>query len=447
MGAALAHLLDSKQVLSGTPLENRLDELYTVVQFVDDTRLGPAYRFFHKHREVNESGKAIGHKNLDELREALKPILLRRTRDSVAKQLPERTDEIVRIAPTAEQLEINDGQLQIAARIAAKKFLTEMDLLRLQKALLLARMSADSTYLIDQKLPEYSSKLERLGELLEELVAESTRKIVLFSEWKRMLDRIEVKLKKIGCDYVRLDGSVPQKLRPAIVSKFQDDPNCRLILMSNAGSTGLNLQSANTVINVDLPWNPAVLEQRIARAHRMGQKNPVQVYKLVTEDTIEENLLETLASKQDLADAALDFESDTDSVTMKSSITSIRERLEKILLPKKAAPVDESGRRAVENQVHDIEARRQRVSAAGGQLLGAALQLVSELVKRPDQPEPDAMIVNQLTDSLSSCVQRDQDGRPQLTICLANEDALKSLAQTLARLLVDQTSKEQPYKD
>ena len=87
--------------------------------------------------------------------------------------------------------------------------------------------------------------------------------------------------------------------------------SCRFFITTNAGSTGLNLQAANTVINVDLPWNPAVLEQRIGRAHRMGQKQPVQVYVLVTEQTIEENLLTTLSAKKDLALAALDPESDS----------------------------------------------------------------------------------------------------------------------------------------
>ena len=98
--------------------------------------------------------------------------------------------------------------------------------------------------------------------------------------------------------------------------EFQTDPDCRFFLTTNAGCTGLNLQAANTVINVDLPWNPAVLEQRIARAHRMGQKQPVQVFVLVTEGTIEENLLQTLRDKQDLALAALDATSDVDVVLM-----------------------------------------------------------------------------------------------------------------------------------
>jgi SNF2 family DNA or RNA helicase len=422
-------------VLSGTPLENRLDELYTVVQFVDDCRLGPAYRFFHKHRVVDDRGRAVGYQKLDELRNALCPILLRRTRAEVAKQLPERTDEVIRIRPTEEQLEISNNQLAIAARIAAKSFLTEMDLLRLQKALLLARMAADSTFLIDKKEPEFSSKLERLGELLTSLIEVPDRKIVLFSEWRTMLDRIEIKLDALGCDYVRLDGQVPQKQRAAIVKKFQDDPNCRVILMTNAGSTGLNLQSANTVINVDLPWNPAVLEQRIARAHRMGQKNPVTVYKLVTEETIEERLLETLESKQDLANAALDFDSDVSEITMKSGITNIREKLEKILFPARPAPEDESQKRVVEKQAESIQQRRERVSAASGQLLSAALQLVGELVVSKDSPRPSSEAVDQLSSSLSECVQRDAAGRPQLTISLPDDNALRGLAETLALLL------------
>lgn len=422
-------------VLSGTPLENRLDELYTVVQFVDDCRLGPAYRFFHRHRVVDDRGKAVGYQKLDELREALQPILLRRTRAEVAKQLPERTDEIIRIRPTAEQLEISNNQITIAARIAAKKFLTEMDLLQLQKALLLARMAADSTFLVDKQEPEFSSKLERLGELLADLIEVPDRKIVLFSEWRTMLNRIETKLDTLDCDYVRLDGQVPQKQRAAIVKKFQEDPNCRVILMTNAGSTGLNLQSANTVINVDLPWNPAVLEQRIARAHRMGQKNPVHVYKLVTEDTIEERLLETLESKQDLADAALDSGSDVNEITMKSGIANIRQKLEKILPPPRPAAIDASQKRAVEKQVETLQQRRERVSAASGQLLGAALQLVGELVGGHDAPRPTQETVDKLAGSLSECVGRDSEGRPQLTISLPNDEALRGLAQTLALLL------------
>src|ERR1700704_3725542 len=129
-----------------------------------------------------------------------------------------------------------------------------------------------------------------------------------------MPDQIEPLVEKRNLDFVRLDGSVPQKQRQELVHKFQTDADCKLFLATNAGSLGLNLQAANTVINVDLPWNPAVLEQRIGRAHRMGQTQQVQVFVLVTEQTLEESLLSTLAIKKDLALAALDASSDVKEV-------------------------------------------------------------------------------------------------------------------------------------
>jgi hypothetical protein len=429
--------LDSpfRLVLSGTPLENRLGELFTVTRFVDDELLGPAYQFFHRHHVVDERGKTLGYQRLDELRERMREVLLRRTRAEVAKQLPERTDEIVRVEVTAEQKEIHDANMNVVAQICGKRFMTEMDRLRLQKCLLMARMVCNSTFLVDQEEAEYSSKLERLGELLAGLVEDPTRKILLFSEWRRMLDRIERRLDDLGSDYVRLDGQVPQKKRAGLVARFQDDPSCRVICMTNAGATGLNLQSANTVVNVDLPWNPAVLEQRIARAYRMGQKNPVHVYKLVTVgDTIEERLLTTLASKQDLADAAIDLDSDVTEVAMTSGMEDLRRRLE-VILEKRPAPVDESQQRRVEAEAIRLTARREKVSAASGQLITAALSLAGELVGGDqDNPPPD-QTVSRLTDRLGECVQRDSEGRPQLTISLPDDQALRGLATTLARLL------------
>ena len=329
-------------VLSGTPLENRIDDLFSVVEFIDDRRLGPAFRFFNRHRVVDEKGGVLGYKNLATLRKRLAPILLRRTRSSVMRDLPPRSTEVVRIAPTDEQAGLHGANLRIVSSIVGKPYINEMDLLRLRKALLMCRMAADSTFLVDKQTPAYSSKLETLDELLGTLSAEENRKIVLFSEWTTMLGLIEKLLKKHGMDYVRLDGSIPQKQRQPLVRQFQKDPNCRLFVTTNAGATGLNLQAANTVINVDLPWNPAVLEQRIARAHRMGQKQPVQVFILVTEETIEEGLLTTLSAKHELAMAALDADSDVDAVDLVSGAEELKGRLEVLLGAKPDAPVDES---------------------------------------------------------------------------------------------------------
>ncbi|MCC7084268.1 MAG: DEAD/DEAH box helicase [Pirellulales bacterium] len=425
-------------VLSGTPLENRLDELYSVVQFIDDRRLGPGFRFFNQHRIVDEKGKVLGYKNLDRLRQRLQPILLRRTRDSVRLELPERTTEIVRIPPSDEQLALHDAHMQKVAAIVRKKFISEMDLLRLRMALLMCRMSADASYLVTKEKPNFSTKLERLEELFDDIADEADRKVVLFSEWTTMLDLIEPLLKHRRMNFVRLDGSVPQKEREQLVHEFQTNPECRFFLTSNAGSTGLNLQAANTVINVDLPWNPAVLEQRIGRAHRMGQTQSVQVFILVTEGTLEENLLATLSAKKDLALAALDPNSDVDTVEMRSGTEELKSRLEILLGAKPAAPLDQSVQQQREQEVQREQIHRQRVSEAGGQLLGAVFQFLDQLVTgnqehSPHAPEP---MVNDLRTRLESCVESDAEGRPRLTVTLPSRKSLDQLSQTLARLMV-----------
>ncbi|MFV1967164.1 MAG: DEAD/DEAH box helicase [Pirellulaceae bacterium] len=423
-------------VLSGTPLENRLDDLYSVVQFIDDRRLAPAFRFFNRHRVVDTDGKVIGYKNLDSLRENLKPILLRRTREAVLDELPPRTTEIVRIPPTDEQSELHNSHMRTVTLIANKPYVTEMDMLRLRTALLMCRMSANSTFLVDKEEPSYSSKLDRLEELLEQLFAEHNRKVVLFSEWTTMLNLIEPILKKQQLDYVRLDGSVPQKKRPQLVHRFQNEADCRLFITTNAGSTGLNLQAANTVINVDLPWNPAVLEQRISRAHRMGQQRPVQVFVLVTENTLEENLLKTLSSKHDLALAALDVESDVDTVDFVSNIEEMKRRLEVLIGSQPEAPVDVTSRDRAEHDVEQFKQHRERVAAAGGEMLGAVFNFLGELVSAQSSPSPPPDVVSSLRDRLTECVEEDDQGRQRLTVTLPNTAALNNLADTLARLVV-----------
>lgn len=429
-------------VLSGTPLENRLDDLFSVAQFIDGNRLGPAFRFFNRHRIVDENGRVLGYKNLDQLRETLRPILLRRTRESVMNQLPPRNTEIVRIAPTGEQIELHDANMQIVSQIANKAYITEMDLLRLQKALLLCRMAADSTYLVTKEPPGYSSKLEQLDGLLEQLVAEPQRKIILFSEWTTMLGLIEPLLRKRGVNYVRLDGSVPQRKRQALVHAFQNDPSCRLFITTNAGSTGLNLQAADTVINVDLPWNPAVLEQRISRAHRMGQKRAVQVYVLVTEQTLEERLLSTLSAKHQLALAALDVESDVDQVDLVSGMEELRRRLEILLGARPEAPTDESERERLAREAEQL-ARRDQLAAAGGELLASAFKFLAELVPAASSEKAAAgspngtnnAVADRIRESLIACTRPDEKGRLQLTLTLPDPAAVENLAGSLARLL------------
>ncbi|MCL2304661.1 MAG: DEAD/DEAH box helicase [Planctomycetaceae bacterium] len=435
-------------VLSGTPMENRIDELYSVVQFIDDRHLLPAYRFFHRHRIVEDSGRVAGYKNLDELRKQLEPILLRRTKESVSLQLPERTTEIVRIAPTEEQLEIHAGHMMTVASIVGKAYISEMDLLRLQKALLAARMSADSTFLVNKSKPAFSSKLERLEELLDELFNEPDRKIVLFSEWTTMLDMIEPILHKNKAGFVRLDGSVPQKKRQLLVRQFMDDPACRVFVTTNAGSVGLNLQAANTVVNVDLPWNPAILEQRIGRAHRMGQKRQVQVFLLVTEQTIEESMLGTLSAKHDLALAALDIGSDVSEVMMKSGVEELKRRLEVLLGSKLAAPEDRTDKAAAKQTVEIVQPqseKQEQIAQAGGEILESIIKFVGTLTQPLTQPgvQPPALVTAarevvplvQKTVSEAVRLETDSDGKTKLSFTLPEKPVLDGLLQAASQWL------------
>jgi superfamily II DNA/RNA helicase len=310
-----------------------------------------------------------------------------------------------------------------------------MDLLRLQRALLMCRMVANSTFLVTKEEPAYSTKLDHLSDLFDELFEEEGRKVVLFSEWTTMLTLIEKQLNDRKLDFVRLDGTVPQKQRQELVQRFQNNPECKLFITTNAGSTGLNLQAANTVINVDLPWNPAVLEQRIARAHRMGQTQPVQVYVLVTEDTSEENLLSTIAAKRDLALAALDAESEVERVDLASGIEDLKAKLEVLLGAKPEAAVDESQKAESAETAHLLVAHRERLAAAGGELVGAAFNFLGQLLGPNHAPPAPAALVANLRSNLDSCVEHDANGKPRLTITLPDKSALDGLAQTLAKFM------------
>jgi SNF2 family DNA or RNA helicase len=421
-------------VLSGTPLENRLDELFSVVEFIDDRRLGSAFRFYNRYRVVDERGKVLGYKNLDELRERLKPLLLRRTRKMVMSELPPRATEIRRIPPTDEQLTLHNYQMRIIKSIICKKYISEMDLLRLQKALLICRMAANSTFLVDKVPPGYSSKLVEFENLIDQLIEEEDRKIVLFSEWTTMLGLIEPMLEKRKLNYVRLDGSIPQKRRQGLIHQFQKEPDCKLFITTNAGAIGLNLQAANTVINVDLPWNPAVLEQRISRVHRMGQKRPVQAFLLVTEETLEEKLLGTLSAKHELALAALDPESKVKTVDLASGMEELKRRLEVLLGARPDGAIDESQRAEVERDAERL-AQKEKIASAGGQLLGAAFAFIGEMFPRKEETEESLRLTDSLKGRLSECLEKDENGRLKMTITLPDESVLNNLAKSLAQIL------------
>lgn len=193
------------------------------------------------------------------------------------------------------------------------------------------RMICDSPGIMKDNPSRDCPKLDELARVLDECLQDSDVKVIIFSEWIGMLDRVREWADKHRIGYAWHTGSVPQKQRRAEILAFRQDPDCRLFLSTDSGGVGLNLQNASVVINCDLPWNPAKLEQRIARAWRKNQLNPVTVVNLVAEGTIEHGMLASLSQKMELAQGVLDGAGDLTRMTLKSGRQAFLKRLEQVM--------------------------------------------------------------------------------------------------------------------
>jgi hypothetical protein len=323
-------------VLTGTPLENRIDEVYSIVQFLDPKLLGPLFRFNRDYYVLDERGRPIDYQNLDGLRRRLQPVMLRRRKQDVEGQLPGRTVKNYFVAMSNEQqLRYDDYKAPVQRLLskAQKRPLTKEEQDRLQVLLGCMRMTCDTPYILDPETRD-CPKLEELEGILDDLLAEDPqRKIIIFSEWVRMLDLVRELAGEMGLEFAWHTGSVPQDRRRAEINRFKKDPACRLFLSSEAGGVGLNLQVADTVINMDLPWSPAKLEQRIARAWRKHQTRPVGVVNLIAENSIEHRMVYLLEQKQGLADGVLDGLGDVNSIRMPTGRAAFMERMAAVMGP------------------------------------------------------------------------------------------------------------------
>lgn len=307
-------------VLSGTPLENKLQELYSIVQLVNPFVLGPLHEFIANTTIPSPSGQIIGYKNLNVVGEQLKGIMIRRRKADVQLQLPSRMDNIRFVPMTKEQMAMHEEFHSIVSQIVTKwnktHFLSEKDRKRLLLLLSQMRMVCDSTFILDQR-SRHDTKIEELMQMVEDMIENGNDKIVVFSQWKRMTRLVCQELEKRGIIHANLNGSVPSEKRKQLMDDFTSNPDCRVFVSTDAGSTGLNLQVASLLVNLDLPWNPAVLEQRIARIYRIGQTKPIQIFNMVAEKTIEERMLSTLNFKSNMSEGILD--NGTDAVFMEES--------------------------------------------------------------------------------------------------------------------------------
>jgi len=297
--------LESKYaiVLTGTPLENRLEELHSIIEFVDRFRLGPMFSFLAQHQHLDEYGKVIGYKDLARISKTLEAILIRRTKNEVLKDLPQRLEKNYFVPMTNEQMQHHEDNREIVAKIVAKwrryGFLTETDQRRLMIALQNMRMSCNSTYLLDKKT-DFGVKADELMTVLDEIFEVPDAKVVIFSQWLRMHELLQRRLEPAKYRHILFHGGIPSSQRKNFIQQFKEDDRCKAFLSTDAGGVGLNLQNASAVINMDIPWNPAVLDQRIGRVHRLGQHRPVRVVNFIAQGTIEHGMLSLLSFKKSL---------------------------------------------------------------------------------------------------------------------------------------------------
>ncbi len=287
--------------LTGTPIENHLGELWSLFHFLSPGLLGTSKQFTQIFRVPIEKQGNIHRKNL--LRQRVSPYILRRTKEEVAKELPEKTEIIHRIQLNDDERDLYEG-IRLAMEQKIQSVIHEQGLARSQIVILDALLKLRQTCcdarllkLSQAKKVKESSKFVFLMQMVSELIAEG-RKILLFSSFTSMLKLIEAALQEQSIDYVQLTGSTVDRETP--IQRFQSGAVPVFLISLKAGGVGLNLTQADTVIHYDPWWNPAAERQATDRAHRLGQTKPVFVYKLVTVGTVEEKILVMQQKKRSL---------------------------------------------------------------------------------------------------------------------------------------------------
>jgi SNF2 family DNA or RNA helicase len=290
--------------LTGTPMENHLGELWSMYHFLMPGYLGPMDRFNRQFRKpIEKQGDSA---RLQQLQKRIKPFLLRRTKSAVAQELPEKTEIIRSIILDGKQRDLYESiRLAMDKKVRdeiSKKGLARSHIMILDALLKLRQVCCDPRLVaLDKaKKVKQSAKMELLMEMLPEMIEEG-RKILIFSQFTKMLAIIEEALKQKNITYSKLTGQT--RKRDEAIDFFQEGPATVMLISLKAGGVGLNLTAAATVINYDPWWNPAVENQATDRAHRIGQDKAVFVYKLISENTVEDRIIALQQKKQALADS------------------------------------------------------------------------------------------------------------------------------------------------
>ncbi|WED41942.1 DEAD/DEAH box helicase [Legionella cardiaca] len=314
--------------LSGTPLENHLGELWSLFHFLMPGLLGDSKQFSQFFRKPIEKQADLKRRQL--LAKRVQPFILRRTKNQVARELPDKTEMTRIIELTGSQRDLYEAirmSMEKKVREAISKQGMEKSHIVLLDALLKLRQVCCDPKLLSMPEAEIaygtSAKLDTLMELLESLIEEG-RRVLIFSQFTSMLKLIEEQLILRNYDYLKLTGQTQN--RQTLVNTFQQGAIPIFLISLKAGGTGLNLTRADTVIHYDPWWNPAVEDQATDRSHRIGQENPVFVYKLITAGTVEEAILSMQDKKRQLFDGIL-----SDNASGLTSLTS--QDIEQFFMP------------------------------------------------------------------------------------------------------------------
>lgn len=290
-------------VLTGMPLESRIDELYSLVSFLDPSIFGPLFRFNREFYDFDERGRPRGFRNLEKLRARIRPIVLRRRKEDVQTELPPRIERTFLVPLSdGQRAEYTRRSGHVARLLAShrRKALAPAGQDRLLREANMLRMLCDTRFILgdaDRACP----KVDELARLLPDCMGTPGIKVVIFSEWERMLELVGALCRKLRIDFAFHAGGAPAARRRAELQRFRTEAACRVLLSTDSAGASLDLPGPTAVVHCDVPWTAARRDQRLARAGAGDGTQPVTIWNLVSQGTIEQRLLTERPGSDDFA--------------------------------------------------------------------------------------------------------------------------------------------------